>query len=236
MAGYEATSATAAGTLISLARHPLTVWPRRAVVSGKASSSVGEGYVIAENRIVKRLRGVAGKLTSDPELQKDLMQEMFIHLLRVQVECPKRTLSWYIKSCEFQARNWLKHGRSVDSLKRARSLVSLGQDSEDDGCNRERCVDAADPVDLEGELITQDIVNLIVPQLTETQQHILFLLMKGFRVREIAREMSISHPAVIKHRKRIARIAHEFLTESSRLPCSAGNGNGGQSEQRVSAR
>ena len=83
MAGYEATSATAAGTLISLARHPLTVWPRRAVVSGKASSSVGEGYVIAENRIVKRLRGVAGKLTSDPELQKDLMQEMFIHLLRV---------------------------------------------------------------------------------------------------------------------------------------------------------
>ncbi len=69
-----------------------------------------------ESRIVRQLRGVAAKLSADTELQKDLLQEMFIHLVRIEAELPGHTPSWYIKSCEFHARNYLKHGRSVDSL------------------------------------------------------------------------------------------------------------------------
>jgi DNA-directed RNA polymerase specialized sigma24 family protein len=171
--------------------------------------------VTGENRTLKQLRGVAAKLSSDFELQKDLLQEMFIHLVRVQVDLPGRTPSWYIKSCEFHARNYLKHGRSVDSHKRARNVVPLGQVSDDAGGKVLFLLDPVDPLDLHSELVTQDIVDLIMPQLTDTQQRIFFFLIRGLGVREIARELRITHPAVIKHRKKIARVAIELLQETS---------------------
>ena len=71
-----------------------------------------------------------------------------------------------------------------------------------------------DPVDFEGEMMTKDIVDLILPHLSNTQKGILFMLLKGFGVREIARTMGITHPAVIKHRRKIARLARELLDES----------------------
>jgi RNA polymerase sigma factor (sigma-70 family) len=179
-------------------------------------------HVTDENRIVKQLRGVASKLTSDPELQKDLLQEMFVHLVKVRTELPDRTTSWYIKSCEFRARNYLKHGRSVDSIKRARNCVPLGQLYDDPDGQMYYFVEAMDPVDLQGELYTKDIVDLVTLQLSDTQQQIFFLLMKGFRVREIARELHMSHPAVIKHRKKIARIANEFINDRDGCGVAAG--------------
>lgn len=159
------------------------------------------------------MRGVAAKLTSDNELQKDLLQEMFIHLLQVEANLPGHTPSWYIKSCEFHARNCLKHGRSVDSLKRSKNLVPLGQNY-DDGEGHIFCfLDAVDPLDVLSEVMTRDIVDLVVSQLSETQRKVLYSLMKGMGVREIAREMGVSHPAVIKHRRKIARIANDFIHE-----------------------
>jgi len=163
------------------------------------------------------LRGVAAKLTGDAELQKDLLQEMFVHLVRVEVELPGHTPSWYIKSCEFQARNYLKLGRSVDSLKRACNLVRLGQ-SHDDTDGYVFCVvDAVDPLDGFAEVMINDIVRMVVPHLSEAQQEILFLLLKGMGVREIARELGITHPAVIKHRRKIARLMSSFMDERATI-------------------
>jgi RNA polymerase sigma factor (sigma-70 family) len=170
--------------------------------------------VTGESRVVRQLRGVAAKLTADIELQKDLLQEMFIHLIRVEVETPGHTPSWYIKSCEFHARNCLKHGRSVDSLKRSRNLILLGQTSEDADGYVFSVSDVADPLDAFGEVMTNDIIELVVPQLSEIQREILYLLMKGLGVRQIARELGVTHPAVIKHRRKIAQIMSSFLNES----------------------
>ena len=72
----------------------------------------------------------------------------------------------------------------------------------------------ATPVVIQGERITSDALNLILPLLSEMRQRVLFLLMKGCGVRETGRQLGITHPAVIKHRKKIARIAHELLQES----------------------
>jgi DNA-directed RNA polymerase specialized sigma24 family protein len=179
--------------------------------------------VTADNRVLHQLRGVAAKLTSDLELRKDLMQEMFLQLLRVQNEQPGRTLSWYIKNCEFHARNYLRLGRSVDSHKRAKNCVPLGRLQHEDRSQLASSVEAIDPVDAEGEMITRDLVDRILPRLTETQQQTLFFLMRGFGVRETARELGVTHPAVIKHRKKIARIASELLGETN----SSGAPNGG---------
>ena len=184
--------------------------------------------VIAENRIVKQLRGVAAKLSGNPELQKDLLQEMFIHLVRVQTDLPGRTLSWYIKSCEFHARNYLKLGRSIDSHKRARNSVPLGQSGEELDGKFLFTVDAADPLDLHSELVTNDVVDLIMGHLTDVQQQILFFLVRGFGVRETARELHISHPAVVKHRKKIAHVAQELLKEPTKAGTNNGNGSNGR--------
>ena len=164
---------------------------------------------MGEHRFVKKLRGVAARLTCDLELQKDLSQEMIIHLTRVEADLPGRTPSWYLQSCQFHARNYLARGRSIDSVKRQKNLVPFAQGDElDHGDFRSGLSpDAVDPVELHDELIARDIIELIVERLTDIQQQILFLLMHDFGVREIAGELNTTHPTVIKHRKKIARIA-----------------------------
>jgi hypothetical protein len=171
---------------------------------------------VTENKIVRQLSGIASKLTPNPELQKDLMQEMFVHLVQVQTVEAGQTLSWYLKSCEFHARNYLKLGRSIDSLKRAHGGMPYDESPSDEGehsGNGNHHSQSMGHIEIQGEIITNDIVNLIVPRLSDTQQQILFLLLKGCGVRETGREIGITHPAVIKHRKKIARIAREFLQE-----------------------
>jgi len=189
------------------------------VTAGEIEASkrvCGRGAAVIENKIVKQLHGIASKLTSDAELQKDLMQEMFVHLVRVQSAEAGQTPSWYMKSCEFHARNYLRLGRSIDSIKRARNGVPYEETPSEDGEYGSAGTGPAPMVgqlEIQGEIITNDIVNSIVPRLSNTQQQILFLLLKGCGVRETAREIGITHPAVIKHRKKIARIAREYLHE-----------------------
>ena len=167
-----------------------------------------------ESETAKQLYGVAARLTGDRELQKDLVQEMLLHLVRVEIDLPGRTVSWYITSCQFHARHYLQRGRSVDSIKRCRNLVSLGEDHDDGDGELKSCLDAADPVDLHGELITQDIVNLLIVRLTDMEQQILFLLIRGFGVREIGRQLSLSHTMICQHRKQISRVASYLLSDS----------------------
>ena len=72
-----------------------------------------------------RLRRVAMKLTSDRELQNDLLQEMLVYMSDVEKRTPGKTLSWYIKGGEYCARNYLKRGRSIDSFKRRKNACEL---------------------------------------------------------------------------------------------------------------
>ena len=187
---------------------------------------------MTENRIVKQLQGIASRLTVDPDQQMDLMQEMFVHLIRVQTAEPGQALSWYLKSCEFRARNYLKSGPVVDAPRRA------GNGMPDDevtasgrmgpGNDIRLSAEPVGPIEIQGELITSDVLNLILPLLTDMRQRVLFLLMKGCGVREAARELGITHPAVIKHRKKIARIARELLQESEGVGVAVAVRNGAE--------
>jgi RNA polymerase sigma factor (sigma-70 family) len=171
-----------------------------------------DSNAITQDSVQRRLRSVAAKLTTDAELQKDLLQEMAIHLNSVQNKLPGRTLSWYIKSCEFRARNHLKRGRSVDSRKRANKMVPLDLRTEE---TVEVGFFSSDSSDTRHLLIAQDLLELITPKLSERQKEVLTLLMDGCGVREAGRKLGISHPAVIKHRTRIARIAREVITDTT---------------------
>ena len=59
-------------------------------------------------------------------------------------------------------------------------------------------------------------------ELLDALQQILFLLIHGFGVREIARELRVSHPTIITQRKKIARTASALLADSG---CISSNGN-----------
>jgi DNA-directed RNA polymerase specialized sigma24 family protein len=192
---------------------------------------------MSENQIVKQLQGIALRLTGDPDQQRDLMQEMFVHLIRIQTAEPGQALSWYLKSCEFRARNYLKPGPGVDAPRRAGNGLLGDEVSAGGGMspgNGTRfSAEPVGPIEIQGELITSDVLNLILPLLSDMRQRVLFLLMRGCGVREAARELGITHPAVIKHRKKIARIARELLQESEGVGvavavrnCAEDNGNG----------
>jgi len=190
---------------------------------------------MTENLIVKELQAIATKLTSDPDVQKDLMREMFLHLVRIRTVDPDRPLSWYLKSCEFHGRNCLEPGGRADASMNAPFGESRPAGPEHPGSDARISSPLVGQIKIQGELITSVVLNLILPLLSEMQQQVLFLLMKGCGVREAGRELGITHPAVIKHRKKIARIAHELLQESEGIGVAVavrdgaredGNGNG----------
>jgi DNA-binding CsgD family transcriptional regulator len=172
--------------------------------------------VTAENQVVQKLRGVAAKLTVDADLQKDVLQEMVIHWANVAVDRPGQTRSWYIKNCEFRARNYLSRGRSVDSYKRAHNIVSLGEPISGAEAHYFIVPESLTAQDEFDEILTRDVLDQLTPKLTGLQQEILKLLMQDLGVREVGRKLGISHPAVIKHRRKIAHLAQLLLREPSR--------------------
>ena len=103
----------------------------------------------------------------------------------------------------------LIHPRTLSAARR-----SWRRPAVDNGAPR---VPAIVEIEIQGERITSDVVNRILPHLSDMQQEIFFLLMKGCGVRETGREVGITHPAVIKHRKKIARVARE-LHQASAVP------------------
>lgn len=172
---------------------------------------------IGESRIIEKgLRDVALRITSDMEMQKDLVQEMLLHLLQVQREQPGQTFRWYVKSCEFHARNYLRLGKSVDSYKRAGGRISFSQTEAGDGegfCHEQFFyrVDTMESTDDSKDFLRDEIFSLIAPRLSERQRQIMQMLIQGCGVREVGRQLGITHPAVIKHRRKIARIAKSCL-------------------------
>ena len=97
---------------------------------------------------------------------------MFVHLMQIESDPLTRTDSWCVKSCEYQARKLpeARWPQRPDSLKRSRNLIpSLGQAFEDREGQLFCLVEAADPLDLQAEMVTKDILEKVTPHLNETQ-------------------------------------------------------------------
>src|SRR2546422_2505039 len=116
----------------------------------------GERAMMIDDSMTKRLNYVAWKLTPNRELQKDLVQEMCLYLVRELSRKPDNALTWYLKGCEFRARNYLKHGRSIDSQKRSTGAVRMRSSASVEAMECPQEVDQPDPGDLHGALCTDD--------------------------------------------------------------------------------
>lgn len=143
-------------------------------------------------------------MTADAALREDLMQEALIHLWLSKEQRPRQTQSWYLQGCKFHLQHYLATGRSVDSGKRRAGRVSLPEIGED------QCELFGQPEtepSVVGLVSAREIMLLLSKQLTSQENFILNCLAEGMGAREIAAKLKVSHPTIIKHRRKIAGLA-----------------------------
>lgn len=156
---------------------------------------------IDEAQTRQLLRRIVSRVTSNPALREDLMQEALIHLWLLEERRPGQTRSWYLQNCKYHLGNIMALGRSVDSLKRRSSQVPFSDNGEDlvKLSGKPGSDDAVLAV-----VSARDIITLLSQRLSDFERAILRFLEGGLGAREIAAKLKVSHPTVIKHRRRIA--------------------------------
>ena len=170
---------------------------------------------------------IAG-LGREPALQEDLMQESLVHLWRVGRDYPGRTRSWYLQSCRYHVQHWLASGRSVDSPKRAQADKRLAINGSD-------CEAALPEYHTNGEVFEavsfRDVVSTLARHLKPRERVVLWGLVEGRAVSEIASKFGISRPTVIKYRRTIAALTIKLGAALSNVS-SSGLLLGGKRESR----
>jgi RNA polymerase sigma factor (sigma-70 family) len=156
------------------------------------------------------LRAIVQRADRDPSWHDDLWQECMIHLWRIESERPGQTLSWYLQSCRFHVINQLRSGRSVDSRSRE-DHVLLAADDENDPLDESAHVKS----EVFAEVSAREMTELLYQSLKPPGEMILDLLLEGLGLREIGRRVGMSHPAIIKQRRKIADIAKKLGIEES---------------------
>ncbi|MFH1777568.1 MAG: sigma-70 family RNA polymerase sigma factor [Candidatus Omnitrophota bacterium] len=132
--------------------------------------------------------------------EADLYQEMCLYLWQHYANGLPVGINeaYVIKGCEFHLKNFLRKGRpkvmlaSLDQpLSAGNTLGDILEDKKEDfNLTIER-------------KITIDEINSI--DLTAKEKSVFSLLLKGVTVREIAKEMNVSHVMVLKHKKNIIK-------------------------------
>jgi len=133
--------------------------------------------------------------------EEDLYQEMCLYLWQNYANGLPIGINeaYIIKGCEFHIQNFLRKGRPKAPLLSLEKLIStkeltLGDILEDNKTNPEADIDYK---------LTVDGIKSI--GLNNKEQMVVSCLLKGYTVREVAKEMGCSHVMVIKHKKNIIK-------------------------------
>jgi len=126
---------------------------------------------------------------------------MSVHLLRVQTESPAMTRSWYIKSCEFRARDYLRRGRSIDSYKRARGGEPTHSQDFDQN------FELSDPLGCLDEVMARTLSPSSCAGSPTGSGSFSVFCWKVSEWRAVGRQLGIAHTAVVKQRVKIGRVA-----------------------------
>jgi RNA polymerase sigma factor (sigma-70 family) len=163
-----------------------------------------------QGEVRRLLRRVVRRVTSDVTLHEDLMQEACIHLWLREKRYPGQRPSWYLQSCRFHLQNVVRKGRSVDFGKHRRALCLLAEQEGTGGAGLNHSANDAETPTL---VSARDLMSELSRWLTPLERRILCLLADGLGMREIAHRLRLSHTSVIKHRRKIAALAHRLGIE-----------------------
>lgn len=169
---------------------------------------------VEDLKTVARLEKLVSRLTSNATLREDLMQEALVHLWLIQQQLPGQTESWYLQNCRYHLQHYLASGRSVDSFKRSGGRVHPSANGEDHDTlldifdNEETCEAVL------ADVSARDIITAMSKWLPEIERTMLRYLAEGLGTCDIAKRLNISHPMVIKHRRKIAALATKLAIAS----------------------
>ena len=159
--------------------------------------------LIEDASICESLQKIVTRLTPDPVLKQDLMQECLVRLWKLETERPGRTRSWYLQNCRFHLQHWLAAGRSLDSPKRAAEdkRVTI------DGISDEAVLNE---YHTNGEFIevvsARDLVATLAGHLKPREGAVLGGLADGLVLHDIAVRLKLSYPTALKYRRKIAAL------------------------------
>ena len=160
--------------------------------------------LIEDSQVREELNRLVGSLTSNRTLRADLMQEALIRLWQAQIQKPGQSKNWYLQNCRFHLQHYLALGRSIDSPKRQSSQIYPSGQGEEIIDWMDRFEGASTVLQ---DVSAQEIYRLLSNLLSPHELEVLHWLAEGLGIREIARLLNISHPMVLKHRRKIAALA-----------------------------
>jgi len=143
--------------------------------------------------------------------QEDLVQEALVHLWRQELSRPGQSWSWYLRSCEFHLRNFLRKGRSVDSPKRCRNggpvLDAVSANPGGPSWTAVEGVatlpDPASPTAVVEQVAADELIQMLTAALTPAERQVLRCLLLGLSARETALRLGVSHTHINQRRHRI---------------------------------
>jgi DNA-directed RNA polymerase specialized sigma24 family protein len=156
--------------------------------------------------VQRLLGGLVDRMVGDTGFQEDMLQEALIHLWRLEERRPGQSLAWYLQGCRYHIQNWLRLGRSVDSVKRSSACVlDAAADDDSEELLAQLGIDSL----FWDEVSANDIISLLSGLLDSQQREVLFCLVDGLSARETAKRLNASHTWVGKCRRKIAVLALE---------------------------
>ena len=161
-------------------------------------------FKVLLEKITPALRNIARKhLLWGFYDQEDLYQEMCLYLWQKYSEGLPIGINeaYAIKGCEFHILNFLRKGRPK-ALLLSLDRPILGSE----GALKDIIADNTN-VGLSESSNTMTINDIKEQDLTDKERQVLSFLIKGYTVREIAKNMGISHVMVIKYKKNIMKKA-----------------------------
>jgi RNA polymerase sigma factor (sigma-70 family) len=162
-------------------------------------------------------RQMACKLSRNTWDQEDLVQEMWLHLLKLEKrgKLAGKTRSYLIRSCYFCAQHCLHCGKSMDSkrrwdviivsLDRPISFNTRAQNQERIAAIGSRYSSPADPV------IETILIREIGSRLKAKQRETFNLLLDGYSISEIATIRGVDESTVRESIKSLRKIATEYV-------------------------
>jgi len=161
-------------------------------------------------KLEPKIRGIASVLTDNREDQKDLIQEMCLHIFERKKSLKDKKEFYILRSCYFRAKHYVNQGKSIDSKwRRGIRVISLYY-KDNNGEERMRDIpsDFPSPHNI---VITRLMTEEIRGLLSGRQREIFELLFKGYTSAEIAKTLKVTRAAVSKNLKKIREKVRKYL-------------------------
>lgn len=164
-----------------------------------------------DDRTISTVKRLVCAITRAPYLQQereDCLQEALLHFWQAMKKNPGQRLHSYLGGCRFFIKDRLKHGKSVDSLKRRWKGYSL--DSFGATCPLPDTPELLSSVDPREQASAADDMSVMMSRLNRFDRIVLNLFVEGNGTREVARRLRVSPSGVGKSRERIRFIARQI--------------------------